>query len=332
MGIKNLSDLLKKCNFDHVHLGKYKYKKLAIDISPFLFKYKIIFQDRWLHSFVNLVCCLRRNNVHAVFIYDGKAPIEKQAEKDHRRQKRDEIRDKGIALKKAVSNYEKTGEIDPILMKVKKVRFLDEGIDKQSILELAEKYSNQSTSITFEDRTATRELLDKLGVPWLRAPGEAEKYACELFKAGLVSAVVSDDTDVLAYGATMLCKLDTKTETVMEIRQDDLLNQLDLKRESFRHLTVMLGTDFNKNIRGIGPAKAYKLIKQYGTIDEISKKNNLDVSCLNHKRVLEIFTLGDISNEVVIPFCSKPDLRDLSEYNINLISNDMCQPNNIVFD
>lgn len=330
MGIRNLSELLKKYQFETVHLSKYKYKKLAIDISPFLFKYRIIFQDRWLHSFVNLVCCLRRNNVHAVFIYDGQAPKEKQPEKDQRRAKRDEIRNKASALKDAVTHYEETGDIDPILTKVGKVRLLDEGIDKKSILALADKYAKQSTSITHEDTQATKDLLDKLGVPYIKAYGEAEKFAAELFKAGLVSAVISDDTDVLAYGATMLRSIDTKNETCVEITQESLLSQINLTKDQFLDVCIMCGTDFNKNIRNIGPIKALKLIREHGSIEGVRDNTDLDISCLCHKRVREIFTLGDVRG-MVIPFCRKPDLRDLGEYNINLIANDMCEPV-LVFD
>ena len=64
-------------------LGNYAYKKIAIDISLYIFKYKAIFRERWLDAFINLICCLRRNNIHCVFIYDGKAPKEKDNEKKY---------------------------------------------------------------------------------------------------------------------------------------------------------------------------------------------------------------------------------------------------------
>ena len=74
MGIKNLNNLLrKKCPqvFVDIHLSEYAFKKLAIDVSLFMCKFKAICGDRWLTSFVNLVQCLRRNEIHCVFIYDN---------------------------------------------------------------------------------------------------------------------------------------------------------------------------------------------------------------------------------------------------------------------
>jgi len=85
MGIKNLNNLLrKKCPhvFVETHLSEYAFKKLAIDVSLFMCKFKAICGDRWLTSFVNLVQCHRRNEIHCVFIYDNGAPDEKSAERE----------------------------------------------------------------------------------------------------------------------------------------------------------------------------------------------------------------------------------------------------------
>ena len=128
----------------------------------------------------------------------------------------------------------------------------------------------------------------------------------------------------------MLRSIDTKNETVVEITQESLLSQINLTKEQFLDVCIMCGTDFNKNMRNIGPVKALKLIREYKSIEGIRDNTDLDTSCLCHERVREIFTLGDVK-EAVIPFCRKPDLRDLGEYNINLISNDMCEPD-LVFD
>jgi len=330
MGIKSLSTLLRRCNFERVHLSKYRSKKIAIDISPFLFKYRIIFQDEWLQSFVNLVCCLRRNDIHAIFIYDGIAPTEKQYEKECRRKKRDDIKTRACDLQTALDKYEETGKADPILLKVGRIHLLEQEcgiIDKQAIIASIDKCKKQTVSITHDDKIATKNLLEKLGVPHVKAPGEAEKFASELFKAGLVDAVLSDDTDVLMYGVTMISKIDTKTETVLEIEQSDLLKQLDLSSESFKHLCITLGTDYNTNIKGIGPIKALNLIKKYGTIDEIAKNTNNDVSCLNHKKVLDLFTLNDVS-DFQVPLCKEPDLDALASlgiYNIDGIKRDLCK-------
>ena len=80
MGISCLHKFLRKnCPevYQEIHLSKYAFKKIAIDISLYLFKYKTIFGDRWISAFINLVSCMRRNNIHCVFIYDTGSPPEK---------------------------------------------------------------------------------------------------------------------------------------------------------------------------------------------------------------------------------------------------------------
>ena len=85
MGIKNLNQFLRKnCPNIYVekHLSNYAFKKIAIDISLYMFKYKTIFGDNWVDAFINLISCLRRNEIHCVFVYDGKAPPDKEKEQE----------------------------------------------------------------------------------------------------------------------------------------------------------------------------------------------------------------------------------------------------------
>ena len=87
MGIKNLHQFLrKKCPecYKQIHLSSLAYKKVAVDVSLFLFKYKSAVGDRWIHAFINLILALRRNNVHCYFVYDGPSPKEKEQEKAKR--------------------------------------------------------------------------------------------------------------------------------------------------------------------------------------------------------------------------------------------------------
>ena len=110
--------LRKKCPhvFVETHLSEYAFKKLAIDVSLFMCKFKAIFGDRWLTSFVNLVQCLRRNEIHCVFIYDNGAPNEKSAEREERVKQREKTEQKVIELDMELDKYYLTGEIEPNLM------------------------------------------------------------------------------------------------------------------------------------------------------------------------------------------------------------------------
>ena len=97
MGIKNLHSFLRsKCPeiYETVHLSEFSYRKIAIDISLYMFKYKTIFGNEWLDAFIKLIACLRKNEIHCVFIYDNGAPPEKMSEREERANKKQKLIDK----------------------------------------------------------------------------------------------------------------------------------------------------------------------------------------------------------------------------------------------
>ena len=121
MGINNLHKFFKKnCNeiYEDIHLSEYAFKKVAIDISLYLCKFKTITGDKWMALFINLVACLRRNEIHCVFIYDGSAPPEKTKEKEERAKSREKMETRIYKLEDALNEYFLTGEIDNILIEL----------------------------------------------------------------------------------------------------------------------------------------------------------------------------------------------------------------------
>ena len=76
-----------------------------------------------------------------------------------------------------------------------------------------------------DDYNHVRELFDILRVPYLTAIGEAEKMCAKLSIDNLVDAVLSEDTDVLAYGApNFMSKIDTYQDTCMLINYDHMFS------------------------------------------------------------------------------------------------------------
>ena len=108
MGIKALNPFLrKKCPeiFNEVPLSKYAYKKVAVDITLFICKYKTVCGDRWITALINLVSCLRRNEIHCIFVYDTKSPDEKKDRIAERREHREKLSEKVEKLKEEIDNY-----------------------------------------------------------------------------------------------------------------------------------------------------------------------------------------------------------------------------------
>jgi flap endonuclease-1 len=53
------------------------------------------------------------------------------------------------------------------------------------------------------------------------------------------------------------------------IELDSLLGGWGITREGLVDLALLVGTDFNGGIKGIGPKKALKLVQQYGRIENM---------------------------------------------------------------
>ncbi len=328
MGINNLNVFLRKnCPdiFEEIHLSEYAYKKVAIDTSLFLCKYKAIYGDKWLSAFVNLVCSLRRNEVHAVFIYDNGSPPEKEAEKEERRKQQENLKNKVLELENSLEKFINTGELESNLLDLYKkikddnpprlLRKKDDNIDINLIKNKIDKMKSNILNISLTDFTLTKELFDILKIPYYNAILEAETTCGDLCKRGLVDAVLSEDTDLLAYETPIfLNKIDTYTDTCIRINYNNLLDSLELTSSEFLDFCIMCGCDYNKNIPKIGSQTAFKYLKKYKTIENIKDNLDIDISILNHVRTREIFKNYEKIEIANIPFCGRPDIDELKVF------------------
>ena len=124
MGIKGLHKFLRDmCPevFEDIHISEYAYKKVAIDISLYLYLFKASYGKFWLKAFIQLVQCLRKNEIHCVFIYDFSAPPEKAQEQKERREVRARHEERVVQLEQAIEKFYNTNEVEPILIEFQKV-------------------------------------------------------------------------------------------------------------------------------------------------------------------------------------------------------------------
>lgn len=329
MGINSLNKFLRNnCPevYECIHISEYSFKKVAIDISLYLCKYKIICGNKWLAAFINLVACLRKNEIHCVFIYDSGAPPDKAAERAERAENREKIENKVYVLEEALEKYHMTGEIDPILIelnnkkeqKSSKRLLRRENNEKINMIEIESKIQKMRSyilNISSEDFALTKKLFTILEVPYYDAPMEAETMCVDLCKRGFVDAVLSEDTDVIAYDCPIfLSKIDTTNQTCIRIYPSAIKESLQLQSNELLDLCIMCGTDYNKNIFRVGPEKAYKYILQYRSIEGIAANTSLDVSVLKHTRVRELFTQYEQYQIDTVPYCGIPNFQALKEF------------------
>jgi len=330
MGIKHLHRLLEKyapgC-YRHTHLSQYSYKKIAIDISLYLYKYKAIHGDRWLECFLTLIVCLRKWDVHCIFIYDGKAPAEKGDEQLRRRESRVKLNNKLNEIEQEIVAFDDTGVVGPLIEEIHKkeggfVPFFRKNakINIQLIKSKFEAMKNMMINITSDDIKVSKQLFEVLRIPYVEAPDEAERYAAKLCVDGKVDCVLSEDTDVLAYGTPrFLTKIDTTRDTVVEITHSVILEEMGIGLPTFRDLCIMCSCDYNSNIPMIGPEKSYQLLVEHETIESViaelskSPKYTEEIcSVLKYETCRTLFSTHPV--DYYTPYCGMPDFEALEEF------------------
>ncbi len=148
--------------------------------------------------------------------------------------------------------------------------------------DLATAYSKatMTSRLTREMVAEARELLRLLGLPTVQAPSEAEAQSAHMAASGAVWAAGSKDYDSLLFGAPRLVRFLTISgreflpstgrfrPIVPElIELERLLGSLSLTRAQLVDVGILIGTDFNDGVKGIGPKKAVRLVHDYGKIE-----------------------------------------------------------------
>jgi len=158
----------------------------------------------------------------------------------------------------------------------------------------------QTSRLTSEMVEQSRRLLDLLGIPWVQAPAEGEAEAAFMARQGIAWGVGSQDHDALLFGAPVLVKnlaitgrrkLPRKNVYVTvapeEIHLDATLRDLRLTREQLVDVGILVGTDFNEGVRGIGPKKALAGIRKHGRAEGVLAEVGAEIEGLDEVR--EIF-------------------------------------------
>ncbi len=128
-----------------------------------------------------------------------------------------------------------------------------------------------------------RRLLRLMGVPTVQAPSEGEAQAAHMAaRSPDVWAAASKDYDSLLFGAPRLVRFlsisgkeflpsqGTFRPIVPEtIELERLLATLGIDRDGLIDLALLVGTDFNDGVKGIGPKKALKLVQTHGRIEQM---------------------------------------------------------------
>ena len=231
--------------------------------------------------------------IQPVYVFDGSPDIMKEGTLEKRKERK----------KKAKKEYEKS---------------LEEGD-----LERARIKAQQTSRMTDEIEKSSKKLLSLLSIPWVQAPSEGESQAAHLVKNGDAWAVGSQDYDTLLFGASRLIKNLTvsgkrkipgsskyKKISPELINLDEVLSELEINREQLVEIGILCGTDYNEGVKGIGPKRGLKYIKEYGDIESVLEEKGKEIN--NWESIKDIFLNPEVTDEYSIDF--KNELGDVKGF------------------
>ncbi|MEM2144116.1 MAG: flap endonuclease-1 [Candidatus Jordarchaeaceae archaeon] len=270
MGV-NLRDLL---SFKPVDLKELSGRVIAIDAMNTLYQFLSIIRqpdgaslmDRrgnitsHLSGIFYRTINLLEAGIKPVYVFDGEPPELKSITVEERKKIRDE------AAKK-----------------------WEEALEKGD-LEEARKFAQSSTKLTDEMVEESKRLLEAMGVPHVQAPSEGEAQAAYMAYRGDAWAVASQDYDCLLFNSPYLVRNLTisgrrklpKKEVYVKVEPElvslkENLDKLGITREQLIGIGILLGTDYNEGVKGIGVKTAFKLIKEKGSIEKVLEEEKIEI-------------------------------------------------------
>ncbi|GIL85034.1 hypothetical protein Vretifemale_13660, partial [Volvox reticuliferus] len=246
MGINGLLQQLKSIS-RQTHVSSYRGHKVAIDGYSWLHKGAYgcsrelcegIWVDGYVRYFLSRIDMLLGNGVIPIVVFDGcRLPMKADEEESRRRNRREALeRARAHAeagnLTAATECYQRAVDIAPWMAKV------------------------------------VMEALREREVTCLVAPYEADAQMSYLALRNDVHAVLTEDSDMLAYGCPrVLYKLD-RSGTGEEVVLKDLPLVRELNMAGFDHdmllqMCILAGCDFLPNLAGVGIKKAHAMIRKH---------------------------------------------------------------------
>ncbi|KAG5999931.1 hypothetical protein E4U21_006102 [Claviceps maximensis] len=259
MGVSGLFPLLKSIH-RHVELKKCHGETLAVDAYGWLHRAAYscaveLGQDKptkkYVKSAMHRVRMLKHFGITPYMVFDGDYLPSKAATELSRAKKREEKKKLAIELLQAGKSSQAAHEFQ------------------------------KSVDVTPEMASRLIQELKKMGIPYVVAPYEADAQLVYLERQGLVHGILSDDSDLLVFGAKrLLTKLDQYGNCI-EINRRDFCacREISLTGWSdadFRRMAILSGCDYLHGLPGVGLKTAYRLLRKSKTPERVVRLLQFD--------------------------------------------------------
>jgi len=223
--------------------------------------------------------------IKPIYIFDGKSHLLKKDTQAERRQIREEAE---IRWREAI----------------------DEGR-----VEDARKFAVRSSRISAGIIEGSKNLLELMGIPYIHAKSEGEAQASYMVSKGDAWCVASQDYDCILFGAPRMLKnlaASGQRYRLEMIYLKEVLENNGLTRKQLIDVAILVGTDFNHGIKGIGPKKGRNLIKKHGDVFSVLKHLKTEIDVDPHE-VRDIFLGHDFIEDYSIKW-NKPDKEGVIDF------------------
>jgi exonuclease-1 len=158
-----------------------------------------------------------------------------------------------------------------------------------------------------------RQLIDELRktqVQYVVAPYEADAQMVYLERKGIVDGILSEDSDLLVFGAKcLLTKLDQYGNCI-EINKADFCacKEVTLTGWSdveFRQMAILSGCDYLASINNMGLKTAYRMVRKHKTIEKVLRMLQFDGKFHVPKGYLEDFRQASSPSSTNGVFCPR---------------------------
>ncbi|WP_254522855.1 flap endonuclease-1 [Natrinema caseinilyticum] len=158
----------------------------------------------------------------------------------------------------------------------------------------------------------SRELLALLDVPIVEAPAEGEAQAAYMAKRGDADYVGSEDYDALLFGAPLTLRQLTSKGNPELMDLEATLDHHDLSLEQLIDAAILIGTDFNDGVSGIGPKTAISAITEHGDLWSVLEDRGEHIE--HGDRIRQLFRDPDVIDEYEFDTSLDPDLEAARAY------------------
>lgn len=244
MGIRYLNTFLReniKSSIKTIHLSELKGKKIAIDISIYMYKYES--DDTLIENIYLMLSILKYYNIIPLFIFDGPPPLEKKMLIDKRREIKLDAKKEYETLNNKLQNNE---------------NILGEN-EKQEILNSMNNLKKRFIYINKNIIENVKNLIRNFGATYIDAPGEADLLCALLVIKNKVWGCLSEDNDMFIYGCNRIFKyLSLINHNIVLYDLKGILNELGISQKQLRQICILSGTDYNPLFENLNNNKSNK--------------------------------------------------------------------------